>query len=199
MSIFFRPMVPVLVSLLSFICLTASAQQENKKNRETDKDQKIRDLERRLDRLEKIVLATSQLSVLEAERQLTRMQQQFEHSERLFIRGLINEAQFSQDRFELQLAKRELLLAKNTKHARKISMEIDFMRAKNRLRVAKENFDRSKRFSIRGLSSPQEVEINRRQIGIAEKALEVARLRLEAISKPIDELKPEAKKQAPKK
>ena len=190
-----RSALPVLLCLMLCCFSHCVIGQEADAESSKAKDKKIKELELRLERLEKIVLATSKLTVLEAERQLERALQEFEHSERLFIKGFITDNQLAQDRFQLQLAEQEVLLAKNAKNARKIAMEIDLMRAKNGLRVAKENLERSERRANRGFSSITEIEVHRKQITIAQKRLEVAQMRFDAISKPIKPVKPKAEKQ----
>ena len=155
----------------------------------------MREMELRLERLEKIVFATSKLSVMEAERRLTRAQQRFDNNEKLLIRGFITERQFAEDRFNLQLAFRERELARNASNSRRISMKIDVLRAENRLRVAKDNFERNSRLRNRGYSSLSDVESARKEVTLAERSLEVAKMRLDAISKPLGnpENKPEKK------
>ena len=176
-------------------------QEQNKKElAESEKDQKIRLLEERVERLEEIVFATLKISVAEAERQVARARQQLEYSERLFIRGMLTESRVNQDRLALRLAERELQFAKSSNQSRQLSAEIDLLRAKNKLRVAQDNFRLSERRANKGLSSANDLELDRKAITIAERRVELAQKRLDAIKaapKPKDkskDLKPKSEK-----
>ena len=155
--------------------------QQQEPLKESLLESRVAVLEARLERLERILFATSVLSVFEAERNLAEAEARLLESERLFLRGFLTDAQVAQDRFNFDRAKQELRLVKNMSDGRRITAEIDLMAARNTFRQAKEQLQTSESLARRGFSSETQINSNRQQVEVARQELEIARKRLQAL------------------
>ena len=96
-------------------------------------EERVGDMEKRMEILEKTMYATASLSVMDAQRSFERAKLTLRESEKLHNRGFITANQLSLDRFEFQRAKRELELAKSPTGGHRIALEIQIMDAQNTL------------------------------------------------------------------
>jgi len=154
-----------------------------------EKEQRIKLLEARMERLEKIVFATSKLSVYEAVRQLAESKLRLKNSERLFFRGFLADIDLQQDRFVVDRAQRELELAQSSINGRVLATEIDVMQAEQALRRAQASLEQSENYARRGFATQTTIENGKTQVEVAKRQLDIAKKRLEAISKDIKKKK----------
>jgi multidrug resistance efflux pump len=187
---------------VSVFSSTIFAQDDKQKIRQlekqlAEKDGQISELQARIERLEKVVFATSKLSVYEAERQLEKAKQRLDYSQRLLIKGFITDSQLNQDRFEVDRAVSELRLAKSSVDVRQKSARIDLMQAKQNLIRAQEQLKFSENLANRGYSSKTEIEGNKYRVTLAEKRLALAQTRLNALNKELPKADSKDDKSAP--
>jgi hypothetical protein len=146
-------------------------------------DDRIEQLTVRVERLEKILFATSKLAVFDAERNLADAQQRLRDSERLFLQGFLTDAQLAADRFAVARARREVELARADRDGYRIASEIDLMQAEYALQVAEQQLEFTQRMANRGFNSLTDVADRRAGVDRAKKQLELARQRLDAAHK----------------
>ncbi len=115
-------------------------------------------LEQRVQKLESILFATSQLSVIEAKQEFDQAKLRLDQSRKLHLRGFLTAAQLESDRFLVQQAERQLDLAKAEGGQREIINQIDMLEAKRNLQVAEENLAHTQQLFDRGYVSERQVQ-----------------------------------------
>ena len=182
-TILHRALVTSLIVGVLSVPKICCSQDNSKTDQSTvkSKDDRIHELERRIEILEQVVFATSKLSVFDAERNLQAARNRLADSKKLFLKGFITDIQLEQDRFHVDRARREIELARATSGSRRVAMEIDLMQAKHNLKLSKYNLQHTRQLAGRGYSSVAEIADEQKRVDRAEKNLQLARLRLEAL------------------
>ena len=157
---------------------SATAMQRGETSQQLD--QKVDELQKRLEKLERIVYSTSQLSLLEAERRLSNAQATLENSRKLRKKGFINEAQFKNDEFAVRQAEQELQLATSTEGTAKQGAELDLMNAEQDLVQAERELEYIKKLASKGFSTKYEVQRVERLVRFKERAVELTKQKLAA-------------------
>ncbi len=129
------------------------------------------------------MFATTKLAVYDAERSLTNAQNRLQDSQKLFLRGLITDAQLASDRFAVDRAKHEVELAQSEKDGYRIASEIDLMQAEYTLKTAEDQLEYIRRLANHGYSSISEINDRKALVDIAKKKLEAAQQKLAEIQK----------------
>ena len=137
-------------------------------------------LEQRVQKLESILFATSQLSLIEAEQRLETANHRLEQSRKLHIKGFITAAQLDADRFQVQQAERLLQLAKSENGQQRIVNQIDISEAKRELEYAKQNLDYSQRMFDRGFINEFQLQTAEQEVVNSQKKLELAEAKANA-------------------
>ena len=126
------------------------------------------------------MFSNAKLSVAQAERRLADAQQVSSHSEKLFAKGFITEAQLQQDRFDLEQAQQELKLANTERRQQKIAAEMDILNAKQNLTEAKQRLEYTQQLTGKGFASQRQLQRAQTDVDLAERVLKNAQLKLEA-------------------
>lgn len=137
-------------------------------------------LEQRVQKLESILFATSQLSLIEAEQRLEAANHQLKQSRKLHIKGFITAAQLDADRFQVQQAERLLQLAKAENGQQRILNRIDISEAERELEYAKQNLTFTQRMFDRGYASEFQLQTAEQEVVNSEKKLELAQSKADA-------------------
>lgn len=137
-------------------------------------------LEQRVQKLESVLFATSQLSLMEAQKNVDAAQHRYEQSRKLHIKGFITANQLEADRFQVHQAERLLQLAKAENGQQRIVNQIDISEAKRELEFAKQNLAYTQRLFDRGYTSEFQVQSAEQTLINAEKKLELAETKAKA-------------------
>ncbi|MFK7766394.1 MAG: hypothetical protein AB8B55_04180 [Mariniblastus sp.] len=143
-------------------------------------EERLSQLEKRVEILERILFSTAKLETNRAERQLDRHKQRLGNTEKLFTRGLVNEIQLSQDRQRVDQAERELKLANAKSRQNTLVTELDVKQAEQDLEIAKQTLSYRRNMAQRGFISRAQVNEAALAVGEAEQSLEHAKIKLKA-------------------
>ncbi len=147
---------------------------------QVDLSARVEHLESRVALLEKILFATSTLSVFEAERRLKDAELQLKERRDLFLKGRLADSVWRQDQLQVDILKRELAIA-HTAYAQKSNlMEIEVLQAKQNLANAESRLTRSQNLANRGYATLTQVQQDQRLVELQRLQLETAQLKLKA-------------------
>lgn len=149
----------------------------------------LQQVERRLDALEEILFATSQLDVRAARRRLDEARQQLEGTRELFLRGLVADVQLEQDRFAVLIAEKELQLAACPPDHRRLVSGLELLDSQRRLELARSNLSHTETLNRRGFASLTQIDAAREEVSLAEQAVTAAEQKAAAAEK-LDALQP---------
>ncbi|MEZ6096905.1 MAG: hypothetical protein R3C03_22240 [Pirellulaceae bacterium] len=163
----------------------------------TDLKQRVELLEKKLESLEQIVFATSQLTVYESERRLKDAEFQLRERRELFLKGMLDEYVYQQDQLRVEILKQELQIAHSARLQRSNVMQIECLQAKSQLLQAEDQLARSRQLAQRGYATidqvhndEQWVELAKRQLALAEKKLNAVKQLATEDQKPDEEVLP---------
>lgn len=162
--------------------------------------QRVELLERRMNEMEQILLTTSQITALEAERRLRDAKTRLADSRKLFLQGQVAEIEFQNDRFEVDRLTRELELSRGTNTRHQMMSQIEIANAEQQLFAARQDLEQTETLVRRGYASATQIDRDREFVDLATRRLELAKQRLEA-AKRLDELnrkQPSAPAEPPK-
>lgn len=154
---------------------------------EDDLAERVTRLERRVEKLESILFATSQLSEIEARRRLEEAQRQYRNTRQLLIKGMATAAQVDLQRREVEQARLELQMATATRDFESTSARLELTEAKQRLEQARQQLEYTRRLRDRGFATRAQLEADRRAVGDAERAVELANLKWKAVQELFDD------------
>lgn len=137
-------------------------------------------LEQRVQKLESILFATSQLSLMEAQKNFDAAQHRYEQSRKLHIKGIITATQLDADQFQVQRAERLLQLAKAENGQQRIVNQIDITEAERELEYAKQNLTYTQQLFDRGYASEFQVQSAEQDLVNSKKKLELAESKAKA-------------------
>ncbi len=161
----------------------AGSWPEKTASPKVDEAKRLGQVELRLESLEQILFATSQLDAREATRRLERARQQLEGTRDLFQRGLIADWQLAQDRFAVLIAERELELAANPTRHRHLVSSLELLDAQRRVEMAQLNLRQTTNMNNRGFSSLSQIDDAKRELSTAESAVATAQAKVDAAAK----------------
>lgn len=164
----------IATAILGSFLSGAVLQQNDGQNNDDKNLERISQLEKRLDLVEQVVFATAKLDATEATRNLQTAKERYEHSRKLFTKGFISESQIQNDRLLVQLAEKELELAKSGTGSYRLVSELDVLAAKQKLQLAEEDLERQTQLARRGYVSKDELDQTRREVELANLALKRA-------------------------
>lgn len=144
---------------------------------------RVNELESRVDVLQQLLFRTVKLDQLEAVERYKQAKSILENSQRLQIRGLITAAEVDQDRYDLEKARLELLLARSNTQMDQISVQIDLTEARSQLRLAQQQLQYSESLLAKGMISEQEWMKMKREVADRERAVQFQTQRLESVEK----------------
>lgn len=185
----------VLVTVILLSSVAFKSAEKPQLNRSDDElNQRVADLESRVNQLENVLFATSKLEDSQAQRRLDRANQLLKEKRKLYVRGFITQLQVTNAELEVQQAKRELELAKLESNTRCKVAEIEVVEAKRNLEFASQQLDHQRLLAQRGYASQQEIKSAEDALSAAEKKLVIANTKLEAARK-LDSQSTEQRKQ----
>ncbi len=149
--------------------------------------QRVEMLERRMYEMEQILLTTSQITALEAERRLRDAKARLADSRELFLRGQVAEIEFQNDRFEVDRLTRELELTRGTNARHQAMSQIEIANAEQQLFAAQQDLEQTETLVRRGYASATQIDRDREYVDLATRRLELSKQRLDAAKK-LDEL-----------
>ena len=148
---------------------------------EKSAEQRIVDLEARVETLENLLFASVQLSVYDAQRRLAIANRERDQNQRLFYRGLLASIELERSFYEVERARIELELARATSGHRLWSSKIEVLDAEFELKYATDALERNREYAGRGLVTEYQLKQNTESVERAEKALEFAKQKLDAM------------------
>lgn len=148
---------------------------------EKSADERIVELEGRVERLEELLFASVQLSVYDAQRRLAIASREREQNQRLFYRGLLAAIDLERSVYEVERAHHELELARATSGHRLWSSRIEVLDAEFELKFALDALERNREYAGRGLVTEYQLKQNTESVERAKRALEFAKQKLEAL------------------
>ncbi len=146
----------------------------------TDLMARVIHLETRIEALERIVFATSQLTVYESQRRLKEAEQMLRDRRELFLKGLLAESAWRQDQLQVEILKRELSMAQAASIQKENVFEIEVLQARQRLSDAKLQFERSQTLVNRGFATQTQLERDSRLVTLSQQQLNLAEQKLNA-------------------
>lgn len=148
---------------------------------EKSADERIAELEARVETLENLLFASVQLSVYDARRRLEVANHEREQNQRLFYHGLLASIELERSIYKVDRARCELELAQATSGHRIWSSRIEVLEAEFELKYALDALERSRLNAGRGLVTEFQLKQNTESVERAEKALEFAKQKLEVL------------------
>ena len=140
---------------------------------------RIDQLESRMRKLEEIVFASNAISVYDAERLVADAERRLKDSRRLLSRGYITQSQYEQDQFAVEIARKELELARAESDGRALATRIDVRQAERNVTLAEENLEYTQKLADRGFVPKSAVESVRQDVVRAKRKLDLAKRKLE--------------------
>ena len=168
---------------LASLHLSPGRQDDEPQN---DLTERVARLEQRVEKLESILFATSQLSEIEARRRLEEAQRQYRNTRQLLIKGLATAAQVDLHRRQVEQARLELQMALATRDFESTSARLELTEAEQRLEQARQQLEFTKRLRDRGFATEAQLESERRAVEDAERAVELARVKWKAVQELFD-------------
>jgi multidrug resistance efflux pump len=165
--------------LAAFVLLTSSHLAQSQDS-QTEIEKRLGELEQRVDRLERRLVVTPELT--KAESRLAAAREKLEHTERLYKKGYVSELQVEADRLAVAKARQELQLAKADRTRRHALLEIDVLQAEHKLAIATERLRFRERLRIKGYVTDSQVQTDKIAAERARRELERAQARLKAES-----------------
>lgn len=194
------------VTLVIIIPATSNAQEkklavEPKQtlDRISTIETRLNSIEARLGRIESALFASVRFSEAEARKQLVAAKSSLKNSEKLYAKGLLSAFQIRIDRFNLERAEALHRLCVDHEDHRKIGATMELYDAKSELEQKRFRLNTSEAMFERGFLAREQIEVDRRDIAVAEQKLAAAQAKLKAMESPKDGAKPNAIKGVAKK
>ena len=150
----------------------------------------------RVTRLERQMLSMTRLpviSIAEAQAAVEYADAQLRESEQLHEKGEISDVQIAGDRLEVARAGGQLDAAKAAHADGLIALELDVLYAERHLYEQTQEKSQMERFVAKGYTSSDGLRLRILDVALAEKQLQLARLRLQSLQKSAGEKKSEPK------
>ena len=135
-------------------------------------DTRLDQLERRVERLERLAGLDPGLTLAQAEARLAAAERQLRHAERLHRKGYITTMELHADRLAALAARRQVELARDPPADPQALLELDVLQAEYQLALARELLERDRRLAAKGL-------VTEAQLRADELAVERARADLD--------------------
>jgi multidrug resistance efflux pump len=152
----------------------ATAQQAA----DADLDSKVRELEERVAKLERLVAAMPYVApgktLAERERELAVATQRLQHSERLAAKRYVSSMELEADKLEVEKARLAIELAKSAEGRDRLALQIQLVEAEVALKIALSRLEHSERLAAKGYVARGKVELDKL-------AAERARLQVESM------------------
>ena len=172
------------VSCMSVALLFVSPVQQNRKPAsDGELAAKVRQLEKRVARLERLLLVVRpsvRKTLSEAEQGLGVAKQQLEFSERMARKGYITQLELAGARYAVEKARKQLALAKGEATAQRTEVEIQVLEAEHNVTAATEKLQISKRMVAKGYLTQLELQGAKLAVERARLELREAKVRLKA-------------------